>query len=140
MSINGSPPKNTNMATLGDLFGSEQRPDDNVGELDNNAGNTPGKDTQFGQPTNQFLPPLGYSYPPSQPPYPCASQFYHPAPFNMTPARNQALVAQPNDNLFTSIFCSHQMLMNGSPPKTTNMAMLGGLLGSEQRPDDNVGE
>ena len=116
--MNGSPPKKPNMATLGGLFGSEQCPDDNEGELDNNAGNTPGKDTQFGQPTNQSLSPLGYSYPPSQPPYPGAPQFYHPAPFNMTPARNQALVAQPNDNLFTSIFCSHQMLMNGSPPKT----------------------
>ena len=87
MSTNGSPLKTTNtMAPLGGLFGSHQRPDDNVGTSDNNAGNTLNKDTQFGQPTNQFLPPPGYSYPPSQPPFPGAPQFYHHAPFNMTPS------------------------------------------------------
>jgi hypothetical protein len=55
-----------------------------VGASDNNAGITPSKDTQFGQPPNQIHPPLGYTYPPSQPPFPGALQFYHPAPFNMT--------------------------------------------------------
>jgi len=87
MSTNGSPPKTTNMAPPGGLFGSQQqRPDDNVGASDYNAGNTPNKDTQFGQPTNQFPPPLGYSYPPSQPPFRGAPQFYHRAPFNTTPS------------------------------------------------------
>jgi hypothetical protein len=86
MSTNGSPPKTANMAPPGGLFGSQQRPDDNVGASDNHAGNTPNKDTQFGQPTNQFPPPPGYSYPPSQPPFPGAPQFYHHAPFNMTPS------------------------------------------------------
>ena len=41
------------------------------------------------------------------------------------------------DNLFTTIFCSHSMSTNRSPPKTSNMAAPGGLFGSQQRPDDN---
>jgi hypothetical protein len=86
MSTNGSPPKTANMAPTGGLFGSEQRPDYNMGASDNHAGNTPNKDTQFGQPTNQFPPPPGHSYPPSQPPFPGAPQFYHHASFNMTPS------------------------------------------------------
>jgi len=86
MSTNGSPPKTTNMAPLGGLFDSQQHPDDNVGASDNNAGNIPNKDTQFGQPTNQFPPPSGYSYLPSQPLFPGAPQSYHPATFNMTPS------------------------------------------------------
>jgi len=87
MSTNGSPPKTTNMAPEGRLFGLQQRPEDNVGASDNNAGNTPSKDTQFGQAANQFhpSPPPGYSYPPLQAPFPGAPQFYHPAQFNMTP-------------------------------------------------------
>ena len=90
MSTNGSPPKTPNMAPTGGLFGSKQYPDDNVGASDNNAGNTQSKDTLFGQPANQFhpSPPLGYSYLPSQPPFPDAPQFHHHAPFNMT-ARSQ---------------------------------------------------
>jgi len=86
MSTNGSPPKTANMAPPGGLFGSQQCPDNDVGASDNQAGNTPIKDTQFGQPTNQFPPPPGYCYPPSQPPFPGAPQFYHHAPFNMTPS------------------------------------------------------
>jgi len=86
MSMNGSPPKTTDMAPLGGLFGSQQRPDDNVGASDNNAGNILSKDTRFGQPTDQFSPPLGYSYPPSQPPFPGTPQIHHSAPFNMTPS------------------------------------------------------
>jgi hypothetical protein len=85
MLTNGSPPKTTNMAPLGGLFGQQQCPEANVGASDNNAGNTPSKDTQFGQPPNQIHPPPRYSYLPSQPPVPGAPQFYHPAPFNMTP-------------------------------------------------------
>ena len=86
MSTNGSPPKTTNIAPPGGPFGSHQPPDGNVGASDDNAGNTPNKDTQFGQPTNQIPQPPGYSYPPSQPPFPGAPQIYHPAPFNMTPS------------------------------------------------------
>ena len=74
------------MASTSGLFVSQQCPDDNVGASDNNAGNPPSKDTQFGQPANQFHPPptAGYSYPPWQSPFPGASLFYHPAAFNMT--------------------------------------------------------
>jgi len=90
MSTNRSPPKTTNMAPPGSLFGSQPPPEDDVGASDNNAGNTPSKDTQFGQPPNQFHPPPGYSYPPSQPPFPGAPQFNHPAPFNMTPSSQQS--------------------------------------------------
>jgi len=74
------------MAPQGGLFGSQQRPDDNVAASDNNAGNTPNKDTQLGQPTNQYPPPPGYSYTPSQPPFRGAPQLNHHAPFNMTPS------------------------------------------------------
>jgi hypothetical protein len=86
MSTNGSPPKTTNMAPLGGLFGSQQPREDNVEASDNNDGNTPSKDTQFGQPPNQIHPPPGYSYLPSQPPFPGAPQFNHPAAFSMTPS------------------------------------------------------
>ena len=89
MSTNGSPPKTTIMAPTSGLVGSQQRPDDNVGASDNTGGNSPSKDTEFGQPANQFHPPpppLGYSYPPSKPQFPGTPQFYHQAPFHMTPS------------------------------------------------------
>jgi len=86
MSTNGSPLKTTNMAQPGRLFGSQQRLDVNVGASDNDAGNTLSRDSQFDQPTNQIHPPLGYCYLPLQPPFPGAPQFYHHAPFNMTPS------------------------------------------------------
>jgi len=60
MLMNGSPPKTTDMAPMGGLFGSQQRPNDNVGASDNDARNTASKVNQFGQPTNQFPPPPGY--------------------------------------------------------------------------------
>jgi len=90
MSTNGSPPKTTNIAPSVGLFGSQQYPEDNVGASDNNTRNTPSKDTQFRQPPNQIYLPLGYSYPPSQPPFPGTPQFYHPAPFNITPSSQQS--------------------------------------------------
>jgi len=86
MSTNGSPPKTTNMAPIGALCDSPQRPEDNVGVSDNNAGNTPSKDTQSGLPPNRFQPPPGHSYLPLQLPFPGAHQFYHPAPCSMTPS------------------------------------------------------
>jgi len=94
ISTNGSPPKTTNLAPTGGLFRSQQCPDDNVGASDYNAGNTRSRDTQFGQPANQFHPPPppppppppGYSYPPSQQPFPDVPQFNHQSPFNMTPS------------------------------------------------------
>jgi len=84
MLTTGSPLKPTNMAAPGWLFGSQQCPDNHVGSSDDNAGNSPNKDTQFRQPMNQFPTSLGYSYPALQPLFPGAPQFYHPAPFNMT--------------------------------------------------------
>jgi len=86
MSTNGSLPKTTKMGSTGGLFGSQQCPADNMGTSDDNAWNTPSNDTKVGQPTNQFHPPPppGYSYLPSQPPFPGAPQFYHQAAFNMT--------------------------------------------------------
>jgi len=86
MPTNRSLPKTTIMAPTGWLFGSQQGPDDNVGASHNNAGNTPSKDTQFRQPTNQIHPPPGYSDLPSQLPFPGAPQFYHHAPFNLKPS------------------------------------------------------
>jgi len=93
MSTNGSPQKTPNTAPPGGLFGSQQHPDDNVEASYNNAGNTPSKDTQFGHPTNLIHPPPGYSYPPSQPPFWGAPQFYHAAPFNMTPSSHPSSAA-----------------------------------------------
>jgi len=84
MLTNGSPPKITNMAPTCGLFGSQQWPDDNVGASDNNARNTMSNDNRVRQSTNQFHPPPPrYSYPPSQPPFQGAPQFYHQAPSNM---------------------------------------------------------
>ena len=99
--MNAFPPKTTNMAPSGELFGSQHRPEDNVGASDNNAGNTTSKDTQFGQRRNQIHPPPGYSYPPSQLPFPGTPQFYHPAPFNMTPS------SQPNSGGATPRYQSY---------------------------------
>jgi len=85
MSTNWSPPKTTNMAPKGELFASQQCPDENVGASDDIAGNTPSKDTEFGQPPNQFHPPPGYRDPPLQLPFPGTPQFYHHVPFIMGP-------------------------------------------------------
>jgi len=74
------------MAPTGGLFGSQQHPEDNVGASHNHAGNTPCKDTQFGQPPNQIHSPPGYCYQPSQPPFQGAPQFYNPASLNITPS------------------------------------------------------
>ena len=69
----GSLPKATNVAPTGGLLGSQQRPDEIVGASDDNAGNTPSKANQFGQPVNQLHPQLPwYSYPPLEPPFPGA--------------------------------------------------------------------
>jgi len=87
MSTNGSPRKTINMAPTGGLLGSQQqRSDDIVGASNNNAWNTPSKDTQFGQPTNQIHPQPGYNYLHSPPLFPGAHLLYHYAGFNMTPS------------------------------------------------------
>jgi hypothetical protein len=74
------------MALPSNLLGLEQCPDENVGDCDNNAGNIPGKDTQFGQSTNQFHHPPGYSYPSLLPPFTGTLQFYHHSRFIMPPS------------------------------------------------------
>jgi len=86
MWTNGSLQMTMNMAPTGGLFGSQQRPGDNVEASDNNAENTPSRDTQIGPPTNQFHPPPEYSYLPSLTPFLGAPQFYNPTPFNMPPS------------------------------------------------------
>ena len=108
MSKNGSLPKTTIIAPTGGLLGSHQCPDDNVGAPDNNAGNTPSKDTQLGQPTNQIHPPLGYSYLPWLPPFPRAPQFYHPALLTWHQAISQALVL-PKDIQFMGHHGKHMI-------------------------------
>jgi len=107
MSTNGSPPKTTNMAQSGSLFGSQQCAEDNVGASNHNAGNTHSKDTQFGQPPNQIHLPLGYSFPPSQPAFPGAPQFYHPIQFNMTPS------SQPSSGGGTQAYQSYGLSWQG---------------------------
>jgi len=86
MSMTASPPKKTNLAPSGWPFGSQQCAEHNVGASDNYAGNTPSRDTQFGQPLNDFHPPPVFSYLPGQATFPGAPQFFYTAPFNITPA------------------------------------------------------
>jgi hypothetical protein len=93
LSKHGSALKPTKLAPPGGLFGSQQHPDDNVEGSENNAGNTASQDTEFGQPSNQIHPPRGYCYLPLQPPFPGALQFYHHAPFNMTPSSQPSTAA-----------------------------------------------
>jgi hypothetical protein len=114
MSTNRSPPKTTNMAPTSGLFGSQRRPDDNVGASENDAGNTPSKDTQFGQPGNQFHSPSpGYNYPPSQPPFPGAPQFYLQAPFNMTPSPQPSSGATQGYSSYGSSWQAHDLPQGG---------------------------
>jgi hypothetical protein len=87
---NGSPLKATNIVPIGGLFGSLQRPDDNVGASDTNAGHSLCKDTQFEEHPNSFPPPPVHSYSPLHPPFPDPPLFYNPAPINMIP------ISQPN--------------------------------------------
>ena len=91
--MNGSPLKTTNMAPTGGLFGSQQCTEDNVEASENNTGNTPSNDAQFGQPRNQFHPQPVYSYLPSQAPFPGAPQFNNHAPFNITPSSQPSFAA-----------------------------------------------
>jgi hypothetical protein len=84
MSTKGSPPKAANIAPGGGLFGSQQRHHNNSESPDNVTQHGTGKDSRSGKHANQYQPPHGYGYPPSQQPFPGASQFNHHSPFNMT--------------------------------------------------------
>jgi hypothetical protein len=66
------------------LFGSQQRPEDNVGASDINAGNIRRKNSPFRQTPNRNPPQPWYGYLPSQGLFPSALHFYHPAPFDIT--------------------------------------------------------
>jgi hypothetical protein len=121
MSTNRSSPKTTNMTPPGALFGSQPRPDDNLGASDKNAGITLPKDIQFGLPPNQFPPPPGYSYPPSQLPFPGTPQFYYHAPFNMTPS------SQPSSGA-TQGYASYR------PPRKEYIFPQGGYSGPQMFP------
>jgi hypothetical protein len=84
MSTTRSAPKTANMVPWGGLFGSQQRRDDHSESPDNGTQPATGKDSRSGKHANQYEPPHGYGYPPSQQPFPGAPQFYHHSPFNMT--------------------------------------------------------
>jgi len=84
MSTKGSPPNTVNMAPLGCLFGLKQCSDDNSESPDKSSRHATCKDIQFGIHTNQYYPPQGYGYPPSQQPFPGTPQFYHQSPINIT--------------------------------------------------------
>jgi len=84
MSTNGSPPKTAIMAHPGGLFGTQQLLQDNSESSENSSPTATGKDSPFGKQTNQYQPPHGYGYLPSQQPFPGAPQFYQHSPFNMT--------------------------------------------------------
>jgi hypothetical protein len=72
------------MTPPGCLFGLQQRSDNNSKSPDKSSQHATHKDSQFGIHTNQYHPPQGYGYPPSQQPFPGASQFHQQPPFNMT--------------------------------------------------------
>jgi len=84
MLTNWSPPKTVNIAPPCGLFGLQQRGDGNSELPDKSSRHAIRKDSQFGKDTNQYHPPQGYGYPPSQQPFPGAPQFHHQSPFNMT--------------------------------------------------------
>jgi len=84
MSTKGSPPKRANMAPPGGQFGSQQHNDNNSESSDDGSQTTTGKDSRTRKHTNQYQPPHGYGYPPSQQPLPGTPQFYHHSPFNTT--------------------------------------------------------
>jgi hypothetical protein len=95
-----------------------------VGASDENAANTHSKDTQFGQPANQFYPPPPcYSYSSSQAPFPGAPSFYHPAQFNNTPSSqpsSAATGAYPSSGPSWEEYDFHQAGYGGSlmsPPQ-----------------------
>jgi len=84
MSTKGSPPKIMNMGPPGSLFGSQQRGDDSSKSPHKSSRHATRKDSQFGIHTNQYHPPQGYGYPPSQQLFQGAPQFYHQSSLNMT--------------------------------------------------------
>jgi len=81
------------MAPTGQLFGSQQHPDNNLGVSGSYSANTPCKDTQFGQPSNRFHPLHKCCHLPLPPPYWGASMFCHPGTFSMTPSSKPSSVA-----------------------------------------------
>jgi len=84
MSTQGSPPKTVNMAPPGGLLGSHRRGDDISESPDKSSRHATPKHSQFGIHLNQYHPPQGYGYLPSQQSFLGAPQFYHQSPFNMT--------------------------------------------------------
>jgi len=80
----GSPPKTVNMAPPGGQFCLQQRGDDNSESPEKCSWHSTCKDSHFRKHTNQYHPPHGYNYPPSQQPFPGALQFHHQFPFTMT--------------------------------------------------------
>jgi hypothetical protein len=72
------------MALPGGLFGMQQRREDNSESSENSSQTATGKDSQFGKQTNQYQPPHGYGYLPSQQPFPGPPLFYQHSPLNMT--------------------------------------------------------
>jgi len=84
MSTKGSLPKKVNMARPGDILPSQRHGDDNSESPDKSSQHATRSDSQFGKHANQYHPPQGYSYPPSEQPFPGAPQYCHQSRFNMT--------------------------------------------------------
>jgi len=74
----------TEIRVVADVLGSEQHPDDNLGLLNNSSQTVIGKDSLFGQHTNEFHPPYEHGNPHSEEPFSSALQYYHHSPFNLT--------------------------------------------------------
>ena len=84
--MNSLSPKTVNMALLGGFFTWQLYSNDNLGSSDNSSLTDISLVTPCGKHTNQFHPPHGYGYPPSQRPFPSAPQFYHHSPLNTMPS------------------------------------------------------
>jgi len=84
MSMDRSPLKTANMAPQSGQLRSQQCHDNNLGSSDIWSWTATGKETPFGNHTNQFYLPHGYGYPPWQQSFQGALQCYHHFPLNMT--------------------------------------------------------
>jgi len=69
-----------------DLLGSLQPIADNLSSSVNHTQHALKSDCTFWQPTNQFLPPYGYDFPPSKQSLPGTLQFHYTLPFKIAPS------------------------------------------------------
>jgi len=82
MSMNGTPPKTTNVAPAGSLNGTQQWCQHNSEPSENCSHTATCKDGRFGKQSNQYYLPSRYGYRPSKMSYSGAGLIYHHSTFN----------------------------------------------------------